>query len=287
MNAPIMKQDQDPAKGTRKSERQLETLRNWLSGPPWTVNEAAHILSGVEPGYGPSQDQSGGWRALPGLETPGSGEDWFGFDRNIEFDIHEFWRPRLSRIADLGIMSNAALLSKLYRANLVGSLADADFPDRINHTPPWLPMAQADPICAESLPKELRIVEIRADFTDALYTDPRSNGGSQTNDSHLVACFMLWMLRNDAKDQGKRVPGAKTAAKFIADSFEGTSFNKLPSHGSFKNWITSFGQGQTPEVIFTRTFSRNTREGVGLTADASKAEATRLLRQYLKKATKN
>lgn len=271
----------------RQKARRLESLRQWLASAPWTVNEAAHILAGVEPGYGPSSDQAGGWKALPELKTPEPKDDWFGFDRNMEASIDDFWRPRLASVPGIGTISNHDLLSYLTAKGFLGSSNDADIPGRTNHTPPWLPTAQADPVCAEHLPEGWRLAEWRADVAHALAADPHSDGGSRTDDSHLVACFALWILREDARELRKRIPGAKTGGGCIARALSGSRYAKIPSPGTFKRWVGAFGKGETPALIYEATFSRNARKGAGLTVESARAEAERLLRPYLGKSANN
>jgi len=284
---PIAAISGEPSQVFSREERQLESLREWLGRPPWTVDEAAHILAGVEPGHGPSPDQPGGWRVLPGLEIPGWSGDLLGFDRNMEVAIDDFWGPRLAKVPGIGTISNRDLLSYLTGKEFLGSHEDEDIPGRINHTPPWLPKAQADPVCAERLPEELRLTERRPDVAHILAADPHSDGGSRTDDSHLVACFALWLLREDAKARGTRTPGAKTAESVIAGALAGTRYSKLPSNGTFKRWVNAFRKKQPPVVIYAATFSRNARQRAGLTMEGAKAEAERLLRPYVGKSANN
>lgn len=265
---------------TAEAQR-MAALRDWLAEDSWSADAAACLLAGVlppeaerepdlDPEPEPLRDQLLLERWLPGRPVWEFGPEAWLFLVKRDIALME---KRIATIGNLGFVTPAEVLAFAMKGK--------------KSLPPWLPVAQADPVCAEHLPEELRRAEWRADVAYALAADPHSDGGARTDDSHLVACFMLWLLREDAKKHGKRIPGAKTADNVITGAFKGARYSKQPSKGSFAGWITAFGKDESPEQIFSQTFARNKRERKGLTASAARAEAVRLVSPYLGKSANN
>ncbi|VVT31402.1 hypothetical protein [Rhizobium sp. EC-SD404] len=128
----------------RRRQKQLRfrlfRLQLYLERGNWSLNEAAHILSGLDPEFpvdNATREDGIELRCLPGLDMPQ------GEQRLIDFyserkDAVEKAKARLSTINDLSTLSVATLISKAKAAGL---------------KPHWLETAEHDPELSSYLPE--------------------------------------------------------------------------------------------------------------------------------------
>ncbi|MGM5053309.1 hypothetical protein ACD589_00525 [Rhizobium sp. 814_E9_N1_1] len=125
----------------KRAKHKLELLRHWLARPYWSLIEACHVLSGVDPETRISEaifpNGEVRLRLLPGRDAPRLPYEWHDLATEIE-EATTLIRERLESLGDVAAMAPSDIIKICVASKII---------------PPWYSIAAKDPKCTRLLHK--------------------------------------------------------------------------------------------------------------------------------------